>query len=107
MAGIPTESPLVLRESLRWVPPATTLLQRRTTKRPIYHAEEKGNRSPRPESHCSSRSSWHKETAPLLLANSPSLRQNRICRWGGLPTCPYRALPARLFYSHARKDRLL
>ena len=27
-------------------------------------------------------------TAPLLLANSPSLHQNRICRWGGLPTRP-------------------
>ncbi len=36
--GIPTESPLVLRESLQWVPPTTALLQRRTTKRLNFRA---------------------------------------------------------------------
>src|SRR6266513_5388223 len=76
-----------------WVPPTTALLQRRTTleallsgyppvglldAKSVYHAEEKGNRLPRPE-HRGLRSPWgHRDLRPpasagLLCARSTSV----------------------------------
>src|SRR6266576_2199456 len=89
MAGIP-RSPRGFCGNL-WVTPTTALLQRRTTKRlgypPVglfdasdtYHAEEKGNRLPRPERR-GLRSPWGHEVSAERRDRKKTLMAERTKR---------------------------